>query len=59
MKKLLLLLLELIEPKAIEKTGKKAIKSGLYKSGNQIIPLSKGERFPPSKNNLWKIIVSV
>jgi hypothetical protein len=59
MKKLLLSSLQLLEPKLEQKTGEKALKSGLFKSGDEIIPLSKGERFPPSTTNIWKIIVSV
>jgi len=59
MKKLLLASLEALEPKLIQKTGEKAEKSGLYRSGKEIIALSKGEKFPPSKNSIWKIIVSV
>jgi len=59
MKKLLLASLEALEPKLIQKTGEKAEKSGLYKSGKEIIPLSKGEKFPPSVSNIWKIIVSI
>lgn len=59
MKKLMLIILELIEPKLIQKTGEKAKKSGLYKSGKEIIALTKGEKFPPSNSNMWKIITSV
>jgi hypothetical protein len=59
MKKLLLASLQALEPKLEQRTGTKALKSGLYRSGNEIIPLSKGERFPPSPSNVWKIIVSV
>lgn len=59
MKKLLLASLQALESKLEQKTGEKALKSGLFRSGDEIIPLSKGEKFPPSKNNIWKIIVSV
>jgi hypothetical protein len=59
MKNLLLFILPIFEKKIVQKTGERAIKSGLYKSGKEIIPLSKGERFPPSPSNVWKIIVSV
>jgi hypothetical protein len=59
MKKLLLASLQALEPKLVQRTGEKAEKSGLYKSGNEIIALTKGERFPPSKDATWKIIVSV
>jgi hypothetical protein len=59
MKKLILVILELLEPKLIQKTGEKAKKSGLYKSGKEIIALTKGERFPPSNSAVWKIITSV
>lgn len=59
MKKLLLTILELLETELNHKTGEKATKSGLYRSGKEIIALSKDERFPPSKSNIWKIIVSI
>lgn len=59
MKKLLLASLQALEPKLEQRTGQKAEKSGLYRSGKEIIALTKGERFPPSKTNIWKIIVSV
>lgn len=59
MKKLLLASLEALEPKLIQRTGEKAEKSGLYRSGKEIIALTKGEKFPPSKDSTWKIIVSV
>lgn len=59
MKKLLLASLEALEPKLIQKTGERAEKSGLYRSEKEIIALSKGEKFPPSTSNLWKIVVSV
>jgi hypothetical protein len=59
MKKLLLASLQALEPNLEQKTGEKAIKSGLYRSGKEIIALSKDERFPPSESNVWKIIVSV
>jgi hypothetical protein len=59
MKKLLLYLLEVTAETLIQKTGERALKSGLYKSGNEIIPLAKLERFPPSTSNLWTLVVSV
>lgn len=59
MKKLLLYLLELISEELVHKTGERAMLSGLYRSGDEIIPLSKSERFPPSYSDFWTLIVSV
>ena len=60
-KKILLLLLEYISENVIGTTGKKAVISGIYRSGDQYIPLSKRETFPPSsdKGAVWKLVVSV
>lgn len=59
MKKLLLTLLELTAKKIEVKTGTKATVSGLYRSGSEYIPLSKGERFPPCLDDWWVLIVSL
>jgi hypothetical protein len=59
MKKLLLFLLEVTGEISVQKTGEKALKSGLYRSGKQVIPLAKSERFPPSEDNVWNLVVSV
>jgi hypothetical protein len=59
MKKILLYLLELTFEKLVQKTGQKAMVSGLYRSGDEIIPLSKSERFPPSEDNVWNLVISV
>lgn len=59
MKKLLLRLLELLERGCEYKTGARAPISGIWRSGKQYIPLSKGERFPPCINDWWILVVSV
>jgi hypothetical protein len=43
------------------KTGKIALTSGVYRSGDQYIPLSAGETFPPSsdKGVTWNLVVSL
>jgi len=59
-KTILLFFLELTSEEIIHKTGEKASVSGLYRSGKEIIPLSKGERFPPSSfSPEWILVVSV
>jgi hypothetical protein len=42
-------------------TGKKARISGIYRSENQFIPLSKYETFPPSSSEpvIWTLVVNV
>ena len=59
MKKLLLKLLEFTTVKEYCKTGTKCPLSGIWRSENEYIPLSKGERFPPCKNDWWILVVSV
>ena len=60
-KKILLSLLEMNSENITGTTGKKAFVSGIYKSGDQFIPLSKNEKFPPSSGNsvVWSLVVSV
>jgi hypothetical protein len=59
MKKLLLNLLEIFAEELVQKTGEKCIQSGIWRSGNQYIPLSYGERFPPCKTDYWYLVVAV
>lgn len=59
MKNLLLWLLEVTTVTEYCKTGTKAPVSGLYRSGKEYIALTKGETFPPIKNNWWILVVSV
>ena len=59
MKKLLLALLELWSENLTSKTGQRARVSGLFRSGKEIIALTKGEKFPPSISNVWELVVSV
>lgn len=61
-KKILLFLLEMNSEDIVGSTGKKAIVSGIYRCGDQYIPLSKNERFPPhlsEKDVQWDLVVSV
>lgn len=63
LKRLLLSLLELTSENIIGKIGEKAVVSGLYRTTSlvgrdEIIALSKGEKFPPLGNGLWILIVS-
>lgn len=60
-KKLLLCLLEANATELIGRTGHKCYVSGIYRSGNEYIPLSKGETFPPSSDlsTTWILVVSV
>jgi len=58
-KQLLLALLELTSENITSKTGQRTRVSGLFRSDKEIIALSKGEKFPPSPSNVWKLIVSV
>jgi hypothetical protein len=43
----------------ISKTGQKAPYSGLYRSGDDIIALTKGEKLPPSLSSKWKLITNI
>jgi hypothetical protein len=58
-KQLLLALLELTSENITSKTGQRTRVSGLFRSNKEIIALSKGEKFPPSLSNVWKLIVSI
>lgn len=60
-RKLLLSLLEMNSRDITGPTGKIALTSGVYRSGDQYIPLSKGETFPPSsdKGVKWKLVVNL
>ena len=59
MKKLLLQLLELLGSKETYRTGTKAPISGVWRSGKEYIPLTKGKTFPPSYNDVWVLVVSL
>lgn len=59
MRKLLLNLLEFFTEEVTQKTGERAFCSGVYRSENEYIPLSKGERFPPSKSDYWYLVVKL
>ena len=59
MTKLLLKLLELFAEDVTFKSGQKAPYSGLFRSGKEYICLSVGERFPPTFNDEWVLVVSV
>jgi hypothetical protein len=59
MKKLLLLLLELTAKDIRHKTGEKASVSGVWRSGDEYIPLSRGERFIPSRDGIWVLVCSL
>jgi hypothetical protein len=58
-KKILLFLLEMNSKTIISKTGQKAHYSGLYRSGDDIIALTKGEKLPPSLSSKWKLITNI
>ena len=58
-KSILLWLLEMVAEEVTHKTGEKASVSGLYRSGDEIVALTVGERFPPLGNGVWVLIVSV
>ena len=58
-KKILLFLLEMNSKTIISKTGQKAPYSGLYRSEDDIIALTKGEKLPPSLSSKWKLITNI
>jgi hypothetical protein len=60
-KKLLLSLLEINSKDITGSTGRVAITSGVYRSGDEYIPLSQGETFPPAAGNavVWNLVVSL
>lgn len=56
----LLRMLEGMQPDETFKIGTKCLHSGIYRVDNQFIPLSKGERFPPSTiSDFWKLVVKL
>jgi hypothetical protein len=59
MKKLLLKLLELLSNDIRQKTGERAIVSGVWRSKDEYIALTAGERFPPLGDMTWRLVVSV
>jgi hypothetical protein len=59
MKKILLLVLEAIAKDVRHKVGEKASCSGLWRSGNEYIALTEGERFPFLGGIEWVLVVSV
>lgn len=59
MKQILLTILELCKFNIIQKTGEKAFCSGVWRSSREYIPLTKGERFPPSPTNKWYLVVNL
>ena len=60
-RKILLSLLEMNSEHITGVTGKRARTSGIYRSGDQFIPLSKNETFPPSSSEpvMWTLVVNV
>ena len=58
-KKILLSLLEINSDGTTGRTGKKAVVSGIYRSGKEFIALTKGETFPPAVHICWNLVVSV
>ena len=56
MRKLLLYLLEVFEETHYGYTGEKCKMSGVWRSGDEYIPLSKGERFIPEVGEPWKLV---
>ena len=58
-KKILLFLLEMNSKTIVSKTGQKAPYSGLYRSEDDIIALTKGEKFPPSLSSKWNLITNI
>lgn len=59
MNKLILKISEYFSEKITHTTGEKASVSGVWRSGDEYIPLSKGERFPPSPNRKWNLVISL
>ena len=52
-KRILLSLLEINSDGTTGRTGKKAVVSGIYRSGKDYIALTRGETFPPSLDLYW------
>ena len=59
MKKIIFNILESFSEKITHTTGEKASVSGVWRSGDEYIPLSKGERFPPSPDRKWNLVISL
>lgn len=59
MKKIIFNILECFSEKVIHTTGEKASVSGVWRSGDEYIPLTKGERFPPSQDRKWNLVISL
>lgn len=59
MKKIVFNILEYFSEKITHTTGEKASISGVWRSGDEYIPLSKGERFPPSPDRKWNLVTSL
>lgn len=56
----LLTMLEELQPDISFKIGTKCPHSGIYRIEDQWIPLSEGERFPPStEGDMWKLVVKL
>lgn len=58
-KKILLWLLEITEEKVTYKTGQRVLRSGIYRSEDEYVCLSIGERVPPLGDSNWVLVVSV
>lgn len=56
MKKILLILLELIATDIRHVTGERASVSGIFRSKKEYIPLSKSETFPPLGDGVWHLV---
>jgi len=58
-KSILLWLLEMTAEEVTHKTGEKASVSGIWRSEDEFVALTKTERFPPLGNGVWVLVVSV
>jgi hypothetical protein len=60
-RKLLLSLLEINSKDITGSTGRTCPVSGVYRAGDEYIPLSKGETFPPAAgiSVVWNLVVSL
>lgn len=52
-------MLELLAENVKATSGKKAPVSGVYRSGSEYIPLTMGERFPPTVDGHWSLVVNL
>jgi hypothetical protein len=59
MRSILLIILEFFEDTIIQKTGEKAICSGIWRSEKQYVALTRHEVFPPLGNYKWTLVVRV